>query len=289
MKIGIGLPANIPGVRRELILDWARRAEAGPFSSLALVDRVVYPNFEPLITFAAVAAVTERVRLVTSVLLAPLRDATLLAKQSASLDALSNGRLTLGLGVGSREDDFRATATSLHDRGKRFDLQLAQMTRIWAGQALSEQVGPIGPAPVRAGGPEILLGAYSPAGIQRLGRWGDGYIAGGGGDSERARQLFNMAGKVWQEAGRAGKPRLVACMYYGLGPNASEGIHTTILNYYSFMGPMAQQMANNIPATPEAVSKAIASFTDIGVDELILWPCIPDLDQVSRLEDLVGR
>ncbi|MDQ2717375.1 MAG: LLM class flavin-dependent oxidoreductase, partial [Chloroflexota bacterium] len=125
------------------------------------------------------------------------------------------------------EDDFTATATSLHDRGKRFDLQLAQMTRIWAGEALSEKVGPIGPPPVRVGGPEILLGAYSPAGIQRLGRWGDGYIAGGGGDPERARQLFNMAEKVWQEAGRAGKPRLVACMYYGLGPNASEGINTT--------------------------------------------------------------
>jgi alkanesulfonate monooxygenase SsuD/methylene tetrahydromethanopterin reductase-like flavin-dependent oxidoreductase (luciferase family) len=165
MQVGIGLPAPIPGVSGKFIVDWARKADEGPFSSLGCIDRIVYSNIEPLMAFAAVAGVTQRVRLVTTVLLAPTRNAVLLAKQAASLDVLSNGRLTLGLGVGAREDDFRATSSSFHDRGKRFDQQLDTMKRIWAGEPVSADVGPVGPSPVQQGGPEILIGGYSPAAI----------------------------------------------------------------------------------------------------------------------------
>jgi alkanesulfonate monooxygenase SsuD/methylene tetrahydromethanopterin reductase-like flavin-dependent oxidoreductase (luciferase family) len=110
MEIGVGLPATIPGASGSLVLDWARRADSGPFSSLGVIDRLVYKNHEAIISLAAAAAVTERVRLMTTVLIAPVRDAALLAKQSATIDAFSGGRLTLGLGVGAREDDFRAAS-----------------------------------------------------------------------------------------------------------------------------------------------------------------------------------
>src|SRR5438552_178148 len=162
MKIGIGLPAAIPGVKGELILDWAKQADSAAFSSLGVTDRVVYRNYEPLITLAAVAGVTKRIRFMTTVLLAPLRRTALLAKQAASLDALSNGRLTLGLGIGVREDDFLAAEASFRDRGKRFEQQLALMTQIWSGERVSETIGEIGPVPVQQGGPELLIGAYSP-------------------------------------------------------------------------------------------------------------------------------
>ena len=108
MDIAIGLPATIPGTSGSLVLDWARRADAGPFSSLGILDRLVYPNYETMITLAAAAAVTDRIRVMSTILIAPLRRGGVLAKQAATLDALSGGRLTLGIGVGAREDDFRA-------------------------------------------------------------------------------------------------------------------------------------------------------------------------------------
>jgi alkanesulfonate monooxygenase SsuD/methylene tetrahydromethanopterin reductase-like flavin-dependent oxidoreductase (luciferase family) len=287
MKIGIGLPAWIPGVRGSLVLDWAREADNGPFSSLGLIDRVVYANYEPLIGLAAAAGATRRVRLVTTVLLGPVRETTLLAKQAASLDAVSQGRLTLGLGIGAREDDFTATSAEFRTRGRRFDRQLATLEQIWTGQALSDQVGPVGPAPVRAGGPEVLLGGYSSAALKRLAHWGHGFMAGGG-DPQLAERFFREAEATWREAGRAGQPRLVGCGYFALGENAAERGAASVLDYYSFAPERAQRIAATLPSTPEKVRAVIRAYQDTGADELILWPVIPQLDQVARLADLVN-
>ena len=287
MQIGIGLPGTIPGVTGEFILDWAKLAEVGPFSSLGVLDRLVYPNYESLITLAAVAGVTQRMRLMTTILIAPLRNTAILAKQAASIDALSNGRLTLGLGVGGREDDFLAAQVPFHERGKRFDEQLATMTRIWSGQPLSDKVGAIGPSPVQQGGPELLIGGNSPEAIKRIGRWGNGFISGGGGP-DAARQGYSVAVQAWKEAGRPGKPRFVGATYYGLGPDAAEKAAQYIRHYYSFIGPMADRIAGSVPSTPDAIKGAIRAFSDVGVDELILWPTIPDLNQVKLLAELMA-
>src|SRR6266496_2703744 len=114
----------MPGTEGKRILDWAKKADAGPFSSLGILDRLVYSNYEPLVTLAAAAGVTQHIRLMTTVLLAPLRNTAILAKQAASLDALSGGRLTLGLGIGAREDDFHAASVPFKRRGKLFDEEL---------------------------------------------------------------------------------------------------------------------------------------------------------------------
>src|SRR5260370_20861283 len=176
MKIGIGLPATIPGIEGKRILDWAKKADSGPFSSLTILDRLVYSNYESLITLAAVAGVTQHIRLMTTVLLAPLRNPVLFAKQAASPDALSGGRLTLGLGIGAREDDYLAASVSYKRRGKLFDEQLETLKRIWSGQSFGDTIGPIGPTPVQSGGPEILIGGYSPVFIQKDVRWGKRFI-----------------------------------------------------------------------------------------------------------------
>ncbi len=109
MDVGIGLPSTLPGAGREQMLEWARRAEARGFSTLGTLDRIVYPGQDPLIALAAAAGVTERIRLMTAILLAPTRaNGAVLAKQAATLDVLSGGRLALGVAVGRREDDFAA-------------------------------------------------------------------------------------------------------------------------------------------------------------------------------------
>jgi alkanesulfonate monooxygenase SsuD/methylene tetrahydromethanopterin reductase-like flavin-dependent oxidoreductase (luciferase family) len=287
MDIGIGLPATIPWTNAPLILEWAKRADSSPFSSLGILDRLVYPNYEPLITLGAAAAVTERVRLMTTVLIAPLRRAGVLAKQAATIDALSGGRLTLGLGVGAREDDFQFAPASFHDRGRRFEEQLELMKRVWSGQPVSEEVGAVGPPPAQAGGPELLIGGYTPVSIRRVGRWADGFISGGVRDPEQVRQLFDLAEDSWKDEGREGRPRLVACLYYALGPNADRGADY-IRDYYSYFGPGADDMARSIPSSPETIEGLIRGFSDIGADEVVCWPTVAELDQVDRLAEITS-
>ena len=285
MQIGIGLPAPIPGITGELIIDWAKKAEESSFSSLGIIDRLVYPNYEPLITLAAAAAVTRRIGLMTTILIAPLHNTAILAKQAATLDALSNGRLSLGLAVGGRQDDFQAAQVNFNERGKRFDQQLETMTKIWAGEAVGG-VGSIGPAPKRAGGPEILIGGSNPTALERVGRWGNGYISGGGGPAA-AKQNFEVAQAAWKTAGRSGKPRFVSGMYFALGPNAAERASSYLHHYYSFLGPVADRIAGSVPATPAVLKDAIGAFEAAGLDELILWPCIGELDQLDMAAELL--
>jgi len=283
VNIGIGFPAMIPGAGRQLILEWARRADQGPFSSLGLTDRVAYGNHDPLIALAAAAAVTERIRLMTTVLLAPTRPAGILAKQAASLDALSGGRLTLGLGIGSREDDYRAAPASFRDRGRRFEQQLEVMHRAWSGQEVGEGAGRIGPPPVQPGGPEVLIGGYSPAAVARVGRWGRGYITGGGADPERAASLYAIAEEAWRSAGREGRPRFVGAAYYALGPDAAERGGAYLRDYY---GSFAERIS--LLSSDQELRSVVAAAPGVGMDEIVLWATVAELDQVDRLAEIVA-
>src|SRR3954469_11884920 len=157
MDVGIGLPTTIRGAERGQVLEWARRAEARGFTSLGTLDRVVHNSCEPLIALAAAAAVTERIRLATTILIAPFRaNGALLAKQAASVDRLSNGRLVLGVAVGGREDDYTASGVDFHTRGRRFAAMLEQWRAIWGGESFGT-AGAIGPRPPR-GRPGVVIG-----------------------------------------------------------------------------------------------------------------------------------
>ncbi len=285
MKIGIGLPATISGVQGSTILEWARLADIGPFSSLGTIDRIVYPNYEPLITLAVVAGATHRIRLMTTILLAPIRNTAILAKEAATLDALSEGRLVLGLGIGARPDDFEATQSSFKGRGSHLGMQIKKMRQIWAGQPMSEKTGPVGPAPVQKGGPEILVGGYTPNALRRAGRLADGYISGGGADPVRSRNSYDQVEKAWQEAGRQGKPRFVGAFYSVIGPELAGQASAYLRSYY---GPMAENMVKSMPDNPQAIRQKIQSMADVGMDEIILWPTVSDLDQLKRYADIVS-
>ena len=286
MDVGIGLPATIPGAQGSVIVEWAAKADEGPFSSVSVLDRLVYPNYEPMVALGAAAAATSRVRLMTSILLAPLRSGAMLAKQAASVDAISGGRLSLGLGIGGRPDDFVAGETDITTRGRRFDEQLAVMKRIWSGEPYNDEAGAIGPPPGRRGGPELLIGAVSPRALARVARWGDGFIAGGGGP-DAARASYDSVLEQWGELGRAGRPRFVSAAYFALGDDADERISSYIGDYYSFMPEYAEVIIGAAPSTPQKVRETLRAYEDVGIDEFLLWPCNPSLDQVDRLAEVL--
>ena len=282
MNVGIGLPISDPAV----LLDWARRADAGPFSTLGLLDRLVYDNPEPLVTLAALAGATSRIKVQTEVLLAPLREPALLAKQAATLDRISGGRLVLALGVGGREDDHEAAGTDLRGRGSRLDRQMVVMRRIWSGEPYSESAGPIGPAPHRPGGPEVLFGGFQPAALARVARFGDGFLAAA--PPSWIGGLIETVHRFWSEAARPGAPRIVAQASVALGSqDVIDDAREAMTDYYRFAGDRAEQMIAGMLTTPTQIRQVIAQYADLGVDEVMLYCYGSDPGQVDRLADAI--
>jgi alkanesulfonate monooxygenase SsuD/methylene tetrahydromethanopterin reductase-like flavin-dependent oxidoreductase (luciferase family) len=281
MKIGIGLPAAVPGVETALITRWARSAEAHGFDALGVIDRVVYDNHEPLMTLAAAAVVTERIELLTDVLIAPIRATALLAKQAATLDRLSGGRLTLGLGLGGRVQDFTAVGMLTDGRGRRFDQQLRDLRELWSGDR-------IGPAPARPGGPPLIAAGYAPRAIERAARLADGWCAGVG-RIEQFTENAALLRDAWSRHGRAGRPRILAFAYYALGAGGREVTERELRHYYAWLGREAvDEIAASALTEPAAIVDWLAAHADAGADEALLMPCSVDLVQVELLADALA-
>jgi alkanesulfonate monooxygenase SsuD/methylene tetrahydromethanopterin reductase-like flavin-dependent oxidoreductase (luciferase family) len=281
MNVGLGLPISDPAT----LLTWARRAEAGPFSTLGLLDRLVYENPEPLVALAVLAGATSRIRLQTEVLLAPLRDTALLAKQAATLDRMSGGRLTLGLGIGGRDDDYHVTRSDKRTRGRRLDEQVAAMRRLWRGDPYDDSAGPVGPAPARPDGPEILFGGFQPAALERVARWGGGFLAAAA--PSWAGGLFDTVRTYWREHGRDGQPRIVAQVNVALGPqDVVNEARASMHAYYAFTA-VADQMVSGMLTTVPGIRDAITRFADLGADEVMLYCYGLDPAQVDRLADVL--
>jgi alkanesulfonate monooxygenase SsuD/methylene tetrahydromethanopterin reductase-like flavin-dependent oxidoreductase (luciferase family) len=282
MKVGIGLPNPIPGTKGETLVAWARQAEEAGFSSLATIDRIVYPSYESLIALAAAAAVTERIVLMTNVLLAPTRNPVLLAKEAASVDQLSGGRLTLGLGVGGREDDYAVVGLDFHTRGKRFDQDLELIHRAWRGEPMGTG-NPVGPRPVRGDRVPILMGGMSDKAIERTIKWGVGWTSGGA-PPERAGPFAERVRKAWSEAAREGEPTIAALTYFGLSDDALEAATEYLSHYY---GEMGERFAQSIPTSPQALKETVGKFEDNGFDELLLDPTLADLAEIDRAAEAI--
>ncbi len=282
MKFGIGLPIGDP----ESLTEWALRAENGPFSTLGLLDRLVYDNPEPLVTLAHLAGVTQRLRLQTEVLIAPLREPALLAKQVATLDRLSRGRFTLGLGVGGRDDDHEASGTELRTRGKRLDAQIATMRRLWSGEPYSDSCAGIGPLPSTEGGPELLFGGFHPAALERVARWGGGLLAAA--PPAWAPRLFDTVRRFWAEYDRPGSPRIVAQVNAALGaPAVIDDARAAISAYYAFTD-RGTHMVDGMVTEPQQIRTVAKQFADLGVDEVVFYCYGRDPEQVDRLADILG-
>lgn len=281
MNIGIGLPSTVPGASSADLVTWARTAERLGFSTLGTLDRVVFDNYDPIPVLAAAAAVTERIGLTTSILIGPYRgNGAILAKQLASVDRLSQGRLMVGIAVGTREDDYQATDVSFGTRGQAQDELLERLLDTWSGAAVGG--GRVGPEPTQAGGPPLLIGGGGRAAIRRVIEHGAGWVAGGG-DAQMFSQTAESVQTAWVQAGRVGSRRLVALGYFALGDHAAEDARRYLGDYYGFSGEYVAQVIASAATSQAGVQDTIRAFADVDCDELILFPCTADSEQVQRL------
>ena len=278
MRIGIGLPTSTPGASGEGLLDWARRADEGPFSSLGVVDRVVYDSYDPLIALTAAAAVTTRVKLCTMIAISPIRRTGILAKQAASLDALSGGRLVLGVSIGARRDDYEAAGAEYAGRGAQLSRQLAELRDVWEGDT-------VGPQPVSEGGPLLLVGGGSGASFQRAARHADGYVHGGGPPRAFA-SAADKARAAWVEAARPGEPALWGQSYFTLTDTAAGDAY--MRDYYAFTGGFVERIAAGLLSTPEAIREQVRGYADAGCEELVLLPATSNPEELDRLAEVLA-
>jgi alkanesulfonate monooxygenase SsuD/methylene tetrahydromethanopterin reductase-like flavin-dependent oxidoreductase (luciferase family) len=276
MRVGIGLPNAVPGTDGALLVEWARRGEAGPFTSLGVVDRLRYDAHEPLTTLAAAAAVTERIGLVTMVVIGPLRNPTLLAKEAATVQAMSRGRLVLGLGAGARADDYEAAGVPTAGRGERLSAMIRELRDRW-DEPDSPKIDP----------PPILAGGGSDAAVARVAMHADGYVHGGGPPRSFAR-VVDRVRAAWRDAGRPGEPMLWGQGYFALGDDARDRGLAYMRDYYAFTGPFAEKIAAGLLTTPQDVAAFLRGYGDLGCEEMVLLPAVAELDQIGRLEDVLG-
>lgn len=291
MDIGLSLPTMAPRFTRATLVEWCAAADAGPFSSISCGERVTFHNPEMMVTLAAAAALTERLAILCNLVVLPAHPVAEIAKQIATLDVLSGGRVTLGVGVGGREHDYRSLDAPFARRHARLDEQVAELRRLWSGEPPFDGADPVGPAPLQPDGPPILAGAMGPKALARAARWADGVVgfsvACVGDDMARAN---DAARRAWHDAGRPDPPRLVSGGFYALGPDGESVLRSFTHQYLAIFGegfaaPMAAAMTT---FTPDAVRSAIEAAKDAGCDEFILVPGTVDTACLDATVELVS-
>jgi alkanesulfonate monooxygenase SsuD/methylene tetrahydromethanopterin reductase-like flavin-dependent oxidoreductase (luciferase family) len=287
MEIGIGLPNAVPDTTGKQIVDWARAAEEAGFNTLGTIDRIVYPSYEPIVALSAAAAVTERIRLATDVMLGPLRqNPALIAKQVLSLDALAGGgRAVLGIALGGREDDYEISRIDMSTRGSWLDEALPRIRAIWDGDGDLE--AKTGPRP-EGDGPTLLVGGYIEASLERAAEHGHGWTQGGA-TPDAFKESVDTLQDAWDRKGREGEPYGMALAYYSLGPDAQKNAEHDLKDYYAWLGEeTAQAIVDGAAKDADTVKQYIAGFEAAGCDELILFPCSPETEQVTLLAEAAG-
>jgi alkanesulfonate monooxygenase SsuD/methylene tetrahydromethanopterin reductase-like flavin-dependent oxidoreductase (luciferase family) len=291
MEIGVALPQMAVGYDARTTVSWAERADDGPFSSISAGERVTFSNPEMVASLAAAAAVTSRLRIFANLWVLPPQSMAMVAQQVNTLDQLAAGRLSVAVGVGAREDDYRALGSSFEGRHARLDRQVDELKRLLAGEPPFPGAEPVGPPPTREGGPEILSGAMGPKSMRRAAGWADG-ISGFSlsGDSREIRRTNDLADTCWAEADRPA-PRKVNGTFFALG--VEEPLATLrdfAARYLGFLGAdLATGLAAGLhAATPDALRDILDGAEAAGCDEFILVPATTDLRALEGAAELVA-
>jgi alkanesulfonate monooxygenase SsuD/methylene tetrahydromethanopterin reductase-like flavin-dependent oxidoreductase (luciferase family) len=283
VKIGIGLPNQIRNLNAEVIPGWAAQAEQAGFSTLGTVGRLAYPGVMDTVALAAAAGATRTIGLLSNVMLAAAWPGMLFAKEIAGIDGVSGGRLTLGIGVGGRADDFLVESSGFSHRGRRMDRDLETYRSVWDGEPVGGGSNPAVPAGTRR--VPLLFGGGTPRAFRRMAEYGEGYVAPSV-PAAMAGQTFDAARAAWRAAGRPGEPRLIAIAYFAIA-DADAG-RTNVADYYADATQFVDIVVSAVRTTAAEITQAVKEFEALGADELIFNPTSAEPGEIRRLADLVG-
>ena len=281
MDVGMGVPNALLDVEGPELVAWARRAEQRGFSVLGTIGRIAYGSHEELIALAGAAGATERIELMTTVLVAPPRQAVLLAKQAATLQAVSGGRFRLGLGIGGRDDDWLALGEEPKDKGQKLEECVATCRSVWAGRKPDGALLPVGPKPSHL---PIVLGGYSDPAFRRAGRLAEAFVAGPM-PPEAVAGAYEVV-KAGAAQAQRDAPALYAARYVAIGDDVADEADRNARSYYGFGGDaVVQRVQRGILRSSEDVRETLDNLEQAGVVEVCLWPLARSIDQVDRVAD----
>jgi alkanesulfonate monooxygenase SsuD/methylene tetrahydromethanopterin reductase-like flavin-dependent oxidoreductase (luciferase family) len=292
MRYGVCLPYMKRDYDRDTLLAWCRAIDAGPWDSLSCGERITGPTCDMRILLGAAAALTTRVRIVPSLYVLPMHSAVWAAKEIATLDVVSGGRVTVTVGVGGREKDYRAVGATFTHRHERMDAQVAEMRRIWAGVPPFEGADPVGPVPVQPGGPPILAGAMGPKSMRRAAEWAQGvYAFSMNGEKHEVANMLQMADASWESAGRADRPYRMAGFWHSLADAAAPRLRQYVHDYLKIADEnVANLVAGSMTrSSADAVRRVIDDYHALDVDEIMFVPVTADLAEIERLAELMDR
>jgi alkanesulfonate monooxygenase SsuD/methylene tetrahydromethanopterin reductase-like flavin-dependent oxidoreductase (luciferase family) len=293
MRIGMALPTMAAGYTGPLLREWCAGVDDGPFGSISTGERLTFVNPELITTLSACAALTSRVEVLANIVVAGLHRPVMLAKQLATIDVLSEGRLVVGLGVGGRPHDYRAVDAPFVDRHATVDALAADLRGLWGGAPPFEGADPVGPSCTRPQGPPLLAGAMGPKGLGRAAHWADG-ISGFSvsGDPGEVALAALGAREAWAAADRATAPWLGSGTFCTLGVEDSVTVlRDFAATYLGFLGPeLATALAGTLTvATPAELDRVLDGAEAAGLDEFTLVPGTWDLRCLEAIADVVAR
>lgn len=293
MKIGVCLPYMKAGLTRDDYQAWFSAVDDGPFHAVSCGERVHGPTYDMRVVLSAAAMATSRVEITPTLYVLPMHSATRVAKEIATLDILSGGRVrSVALGYGGREKDYEAVGAAYQGRYGRMDRQVEAMRRVWRGEEIVDGGGTIGPAPTDPGGPRLLAGAMGPKSIERCAQWADGlYAWSGNGEEEELKRTFDMAESAWQRTGRDTPPYRMGGFWYTLADGGQQKLYDYVYDYLAIAGPeIATMMAESVHrSSADAVRAALDNAEAAGCEELFMVPATAELCEVERLCEILSR
>ena len=285
-------PGSIPAPQE--FTAFFQAAEAMGFHSLWVTERFIHQvnTLHSFTTLAWAAAVTERIKLGTAVVLATFRHPLLLAKTVANLDYLSGGRVILGLSLGGRPNEFEALGIPIRQRPRRFEETVTLLRQLWSqpsvsfhGRHFTLEGVTMAPRPAPGRSIPILLGGSAEPVLRRVAATADGWMAGTSGTIEQLRQRIESVLELTREAGRDPDSLDISkLMYIAIDNSPEKARERLAASMHAYYGPQYDVDGNCAFGPPEACARGIQAFLDAGVKTPILGLTWPDVQELERLK-----